>query len=124
MMTETWMAIRPGKQGTRVLAVQPSGRTVMKARLSTSPTHPHALGALLEAVALWQGTTVRAVLVAGAGSATCGTSLFRECFADFGHLPLYELSYTSSDRREPIVRGRDGLGGFSDLRRLLLVDAA
>jgi hypothetical protein len=121
-MSETWMAIRPGLQGTRILGVRPSGTTLMKARLRTSPSHPRALSTLLEALALWEGEMVRAVLVAGTGASSCGTTLFRECFADFGRPPLYELAYTTSDRREPLPRGRDPLGGFADLRKLLAVE--
>lgn len=123
-MSETWMAIRPGRLGTRLLALGPGGHTLLKARLETSPAHPRALGMLLEALALWEGGTVRAVLVAGTGAASCDTTLFRECFADFGRLPLYELAYTSSPDRERRPRGRDLLGGFADLRRLLAVEAA
>jgi len=121
-MSETWLAIRPGLLGTRILCLKPSGQTLLKARLKTSPAHPRALGALLEALALWEGEMVRAVLVAGAGGSSCDTSLFRECFADFGRPPLYELSYTASDRAEPMPRGRDPLGGFADLRQLLFVE--
>jgi hypothetical protein len=121
-MSETWTAIRPGRLGTRVLAVQSDGQTLLKARLKTSPAHPRALGSLLEALALWEGQMVRAVLVAGAEAGCCGTTLFRECFADFGRPPLYELSYSASDRREPLPRGRDPLGGFADLRQLLSLE--
>ena len=51
-----------------------------------------------------------------------GTSLFRECFVEGGRPPLYELAYTASELREPPTRGRDLLGGFADLRRLLAVE--
>ena len=121
-MSETWIAIRPGMRGTRILALRPDGQTLLKARLRTSPAHPRALGTLLEALAMWEGETVRAVLVAGGEVSSCDTSLFRECFADFGRPPLYELAYTCSDRREPLRRGRDPLGGFADLRQLLALD--
>lgn len=121
-MSETWMAIRPGQQGARILAVRPDGHTVLKARLRTSPFHPKALGTLLEALALWEGQMVRAVLVAGADADSCDTSLFRECFADFGRPPLYELAYAACDHRELLPRGRDALGGFADLRQLLALE--
>ena len=120
-MSEMWMAIRPGIQGARVLAARTDGQTLLKARLRNSPIQPKALGALCEALALWEGETVRAVLVADGAAHTCDTNLFRECFADFGRPPLYELAYTRSNRREVLPRGRDPLGGFADLRRLLAV---
>lgn len=122
-MSETWLAIRPGRLGARILAVSPAGQTILKARLRMSPVHPKALGAFLEALALWQGEMVRAVLVAGIEPDSCDTSLFRECFADFGRPPLYELAYTATGNREPQPRGRDGLGGFADLRQLLALEA-
>ena len=121
-MSETWMAIRPGFRGTRILGVQSSGRTLLKARLKISPAHPRALSALLEALALWEGEMVRAVLVAGVGAGSCGTSLFRECFADSGRPPLYELAIAASDHHEPLPRGRDPLGGFADLRQILALE--
>lgn len=123
-MSKTWVAIRPGMRGTRVLATMASGEAILKARLRTSPMHPRAVGTLLEAIALWEGHTVDAVLVAGAEASECGTSLFRDCFPDFGRPPLYELAYTSTDRREPLPRGRDLLGGFADLRQQLALDPA
>jgi len=109
-------------RGTRVLALTPQGETVLKARLRTSPTHPRAVSTLLEAVALWQGHHIDAVLVAGAEATACGTTLFQECFPDFGRPPLYELTYTGTDLPEPLPRGRDPLGGFADLRNLLAID--
>ena len=120
-MSETWMAIQPGLTGTRVLAVTATGTTLLKARLRISPMHPRAMMMLLEAIALWEGQMVRGVLVAGVEAMSCGTSLFRDCFADFGGPPLYELAYTSSDH--PIERQRrDPLAGFGDLRHLLGLD--
>ena len=123
-MSKTWMAIRPGMRGTRVLGVTAAGETMLKARLRTSPVHPRAVGTLLEAIALWEGHKIDAVLVAGAEARGCGSNLFRECFPDLGRPPLYELDYASTDRREPIPRGRDLLGGFADLRHLLALDPA
>ena len=123
-MNKMWVAIRPGMRGTRVLATMSSGDTVLKARLKTSPVHPRAVSTLLEAVALWEGRTIDAVLVAGAEASVCGSSLFRGCFPDFGRPPLYELAYTSTSRREPLPRGRDLLGGFADLRQVLALDPA
>jgi len=107
-----------------LLGVKPNGCTLLKARLKTSPAHPRALSTLLEALALWEGEMVRAVLVAGAEASSCGTSLFHERFADSGRPPLYELAYTVSAHREPLPRGRDPLGGFADLRELLALEEA
>ena len=63
-MTDTWMAIAPEKHATRVIAMAGPSETILKARLLRSPAHPRAMATLLEAVALWQGTHVRAALCA------------------------------------------------------------
>lgn len=121
-MSEIWMALRSGVHGTRILVTTSSGTTVLKARLEVSPAHPRALSSLLEALALWEGCTVRAVLVADDDFPSSGTTLFRECGNDFGRLPLYELAYT----RVTVPADDDGadeLGALSDLRELLLPEA-
>lgn len=51
-MRKTWVAIRPGMRGTRVLGMMAAGETILKARLRTSPVHPRAVSTLLEAIAL------------------------------------------------------------------------
>ncbi|MEM9692224.1 MAG: hypothetical protein AAGA56_06755 [Myxococcota bacterium] len=119
-MSEIWMALRPGVRGTRILAMNSSGTTVLKARLSVSPSHPRALSSLLEAMALWEGITVRAVLVADDDFPSSGTTLFRECWSDFGRLPLYELAYTRATAHD---EGGDEIGALADLRELLLPEA-
>lgn len=124
-MSEIWMALRPGVRGTRILAMNSSGTTVLKARLSVSPSHPRALSSLLEAMALWEGITVRAVLVADDDFPSSGTTLFRECVRDFGRLPLYELANTrvSVPSDDEGGDGDDEIGALADLRELLLPEA-
>ena len=63
-MSTIWMGISPGPQSTRVIAMAGASETILKARLAREPAHPRAMATLLEAVALWQGTTVRAALCA------------------------------------------------------------
>lgn len=121
-MSTIWVAMRPGLDSTRVLAVTPAGDTILKARLHTSPVHSRAVGTLLEALALWQGSKVDAVLVADAAGRASGSSLFHDCFPDFGRPPLYELAYTGTDSREPPPPGRDLVSGFDDLRQLLAIE--
>lgn len=67
-MPKLWMGVSPGAEVTRVIALQ-DNETILKAHLASAPSHPCALQWLLEAVALWQGTAVRAVLSAGSGDA-------------------------------------------------------
>jgi hypothetical protein len=118
------MKIAPSAAGTRVIAVDTTAvaqETVLKARLRSQPSHPRALQWLIEAVALWQGATVRAAICAPGQSATCGTYLYPDWFADFGG-PLYTLEVVDATARSR--RGhRDAvgeLGDFRDLKQLRL----
>jgi hypothetical protein len=120
-MSKLWMAVAPASAATRVIALRGS-ETLLKAHLSPTPSHPRALAWLLEAMALWQGERVHAVLCADGGVGTAATSFYRDWFDDFGG-PLYELQW-SADLREAI-RTRDTLGvrgDFSDLRQLHIAD--
>lgn len=113
------MGISPGPQGTRVIAMTGASDTILKACLSRQPSHPRALATLLEAIALWQGTQVRAALCAAEGDRAFDSSLYRDAFADFGG-PLYTLEWVPGaalGRRRR--RDIDGVGDFADLRRLL-----
>jgi hypothetical protein len=111
------MAIRPGMHGTRLLGLASDGQTLLKARLRTSPEHPRAVGTLLQALALWEGTTVHGVLVAGGEAMSCDTNIFRECFADLGRPPLYELEYIVGEQHD-LANGYERPGAFADLREL------
>lgn len=120
MGTKIWIGIATGSTDTRVL-VNEGSTTVLKARLSPTPAHPRALQWLLEAVALWQGKPVHAVVCAGE-PAESGAQLLRDWFPDFGG-PLYAIEWT--DHARP-PRRRDelgGLGDFRDLKQLQLFDA-
>lgn len=115
-----WVGIATGSTDTRIL-VNDGATTLLKARLSPSPSHPRALQWLLEAIALWQGRRVRAVLSVGERD-ECGAHLLRDWFPDFGG-PLYGIEW--AERARP-VRRRDelgGLGNFRDLKQLQLFDA-
>jgi hypothetical protein len=71
-MTDIWIGISPGPLTTRILGMAGASETILKARLSPEPSHPRALATLLEAVALWQGTPVRAALAAACPAASNG----------------------------------------------------
>lgn len=121
---DTWMAISPEPRGTRVVAMARSSETILKGRLLTEPAHPRAMATLLEAVALWQGQQVRAVLVAADKGGASDSSLFRAAFADFGG-PLYSLDWLPASA---LARRRDcdlsGVGDFGDLRELVVAEEA
>ena len=113
------MKIAPAPAGTRVLAVETSAETeetVLKARLSARPSHPRALQWLIEAVALWQGATVRAAICAPGRSGSSGTYLYPEWFTDFGGA-LYTLEVVDAMARSRPAR-RDAVGALADFRDL------
>ena len=125
MEDRIWVAIHPRGSETRVLATEAGGRPLLKARLTTYPWHHRALPSLLEALALWQSRQVHAVLVAGDGHGTSGTSLCPDLGAEHARTPLYTLDVVEGRRRPPRRSDRlDGLGDFRDLRQLMLFEVA
>ena len=123
-MSNLSMGISPGPTDTRVIAMAGTGDTILKARLSREPSHPRALPALLEAIALWQGEKVRAALCAAERDGASDSSLYREAFTDFGGL-LYTLEWVPAaalERRRP--RNLRGVGDFADLQRFLATEVA
>jgi hypothetical protein len=123
-MSNLWMAISPSLHATRVLAMAGASETILKARLKPQPSHPRALATLLEAIALWQGTKVRAALCAAERDGGSDSSLYREAFDDFGG-PLYSLDWIpAAGRGRRRHRDLAGVGDFADLRQLLLDEVA
>lgn len=124
-MESIWMAIAPSGAGTRVLAMAGARETILKAKLSRSPSHPRAMASLIEAIALWQGVPIRAALCADARPGGFDSSLFRETFTDLGG-PLYTLDWIPARERGCRARRRDiaGMGEFEDLRKLLIDEVA
>ena len=119
------MAIAPDTTSTRVLAMAGAQDTILKARLSRSPSHPRAMASLLEAIALWQGLPIRAALCADERLDGSDTSFFRETFIDRGG-PLYTLDWLPALGQVRRARRRDipGMGKFEDLRKLLIEQVA
>jgi hypothetical protein len=124
-MESIWMAIAPDTTSTRVLAMVGAQDTILKARLSRSPSHPRAMASLLEAIALWQGLPIRAALCADERLDGSDTSFFRETFIDRGG-PLYTLDWLPALGQVRRARRRDiaGMGKFEDLRKLLIEEVA
>lgn len=122
-MESLWVAIDSRSDETRILATAGPRETVLKARLSPMPQHPRALPTLLDALAMWQGTQVRAAVVADGQGDSCATRLKLDFAAGFMGAPLYQLAYVP--RHKPRHRDRlDGFGPFHDLRQLLMFEVA
>ena len=105
-------------RSTKVL-VRVDDDEVLKAVLLTpsSPPHPRALPTLLEAMALWHQTPVRAVLCAREEASWCRLGLLDDLWLniDTAHYTV-ECIRRDRERRQRIA----GLGSFDDLRQLAL----
>jgi hypothetical protein len=105
-----------------VLAQAGPHETILKARLRSPPAHPRALPALCEALALWSGEPVRAVLAAGEPDASFDTTRWLGPEGPTSNA-LFELAIVTGAR----PRQRDqlgGLGDFRDARQLVLLEVA
>ncbi|HLN92287.1 MAG TPA: hypothetical protein VK389_00365 [Thermoanaerobaculia bacterium] len=124
-MRPLWIAIDSRSDETRVLATAGPRETVLKARLSPTPQHPRAVVALLEALAMWEGTMARAVVVVDdrEGSGSSATRLKLDDFADLFGEPLYQLRFVHGHKRHHRDRV-DGFGPFHDLRQLVMFEVA
>lgn len=116
-----FMGVSPGPKGTRIL-VADRNEVRLKARLRCPPAHPRALSWLIEAVALWEGAPVRAVLCAGGPHRTYAASFRADWFPDFGG-PLYSLEVVAGPSGARLRDPHDGLGSFCDLKQLRIEDA-
>jgi hypothetical protein len=119
-MESIWLGLCPGPKSTRILAKRGPTETILKAHLSMQPSSPRAVVALLETLALWEGTPVRAALVVDEASTCSSSTLLRDTFSVIGdQTPLYSLEWVP---RQAHRRTRDelrGMGDFMDLERLL-----
>lgn len=120
MTSSIWMGISPGPREMRVLAMAGPSETILKARLLRPATNPRALPALLEALALWQGQSVRVALAAEERGVELDLSAYDGARLDDG-APLYTVEWVPPPNR---VRRRhrdlSGVGNFRDLRQLLM----
>ena len=66
MSLPLWMSIEPVGSETRLMLTTPAHGTALKARLPPTPSHGRAVITLLESIALWYGTPLRAVVDADA----------------------------------------------------------
>jgi hypothetical protein len=122
-MSDIWMGIAPEPKATRVIAMAGPSETILKARLLPSPRHPRGMATLLEALAMWQGTKVRAVVSVDERDGACDSNFYREVFTDFGG-PLYTLDWVPACRRGRRHRDLPGVGAFADLRQQVLFEVA
>jgi hypothetical protein len=125
-MDSIWLGLWPNKRATQILALRGPTEPMLKATLSLQPSSVRALTALFEALALWEGRPVRAVLVADESStSSCLTTLYRDSFAIYGErTALYEFEWVSHVQARRRHSALSGLGNFGDLERVLVRAAA
>ena len=123
-MRTIWVGISLGREGARILAKAGAEETLLKARFSSEMKHPRALATLLEALAMWQGESVRAALAVEHPHDGSDTSLCRDWFGADAVTPLYTLDIVPAHQR---IRRRDrlsGVGDFRDLEQLIIREVA
>lgn len=98
-MNRPWMVWSPGSQRTRVMVTR-GQEILLKAQLGPGPSHPRAAQWLMEAIALWEGSPVRAVIAAGDSGATCAKRFWDAVGMDFGGA-LYSLRLAACEPRDP-----------------------
>lgn len=122
-MQSLWVGIDSRCHETRILATAGPMESVLKARLSSTVAHPRAVPTLLEALALWQGTPVRAALIVDDPESSSATRLGLDSWTGLAGPPLYEVEFVP--RRKPHHRDAlDGMGAFHDLRQLTMFEVA
>lgn len=121
-MNRPRMVWSPGPHSTRVL-VTSGDEILLKAKLSPGPSHPRAAQWLMEAIALWEGAPVRAVISADAQDGGYGSRFWDAVGMDFGGA-LYRLEMAGPERdRRQLSFFEDsvpGLDGFSGLESVLV----
>lgn len=119
-----WMGISPSRQSTRLIAMRGPREIILKAHLRNPPASTQATTRLLEAIALWEGSMIRAVLVADEERVMRDFDPSCEMFPSAAASPLYRLDWVPPGherrRRDPIR----GMGDFRDLQQLLLFEVA
>jgi len=106
-MRSLWVAIDSRTDETRILVMEGPRETMLKARLSAVAQHPRAVPTLLEALAMWHGMPVRAVVVVDDQDRSSVMRLKLDWLADFVGEPLYKLKFVDGRK----ARHRDGLEG-------------
>lgn len=122
-MRPLWIAVDSKPDETRVLATAGPQETLLKARLSAVPHHPRAVLTLFEALAMWQGTQARAVVVVDDRGSSFIARLKLDEFADLFEEPLYQMRFVTGHKRGHRDR-LDGFGPFHDLRQLVMFEVA
>ena len=122
-MQSIWMGIQPGTKSTRVIAMR-GPETILRARLRPSPCCARAIQLLLESMALWEGSRVRAALVVDDDPESPHGAMYRDAYRLSATTSLYELDLVSHGHHDHRRDAGSGTRGFGELEQLVLFELA
>jgi len=118
MSLPLWMSIEPVGSEVRLMLTVPSEHTVLKARLPNPPTHPRALMGLLEALSLWHGCPLRAVIDADAQDVRQHPERWAMLLGDGPELAV-AVEWAAVPSARPRDRFLAPMGDFASARKLV-----
>lgn len=118
MSSPLWMSIEPRTQEIRLMLSEPERGTVLKARLRTPPSHPRALGMLLEALSAWYRLPLHAVIDADSPDVQRWPELWAQLAGETPELDIHVewVARPVAGRRDKFLAP---LGEFTTGRRLI-----
>ena len=119
MSLPIWMSIEPLFAETRLQLSEPRARSVLRARLPATPQHPRALITLLEAMSLWYGMPLHAVVDADSEDIRRDPEKWAALLGDAPELAVH-VHYVSVpvSRRRSRDRFLSAMGDFGRAERL------
>jgi hypothetical protein len=117
-MSLLWMSIDPDHEETRLMLTEARVGAALRARLPPVPRQPRALAQLLEALAAWYGTSLSAVIDAGAEGALHHPERWAQLLGELDGEQV-RVQWTVVPARAERDRFLGELGDFSAAKRLL-----
>lgn len=118
MSLPLWMSIEPVGPEVRMMLTVPSSGTVLKARFPSRPAHPRAVISLLEAVSLWYGEPLRAVIDAAASDVSRYPERWAMLLGDAPELAV-QVDWVAVPQARKKDRFLGSMGDFARARRLI-----
>ncbi len=113
-----WMSIEPVGSEVRMMLTAPAASTMMKARMPNPPAHPRAVISFLEAITLWYGQPLRAVIDADAEDVRQNPARWAMLLGDAPELAV-AVQWAAVPRRAKKDRYLAPMGDFTSARQLV-----
>jgi hypothetical protein len=113
-----WMSIEPVGSEVRMMLTAPAASTVMKARMPNPPAHSRAVISFLEAIALWYGRPLRAVIDAASEDVRQHPARWATLLGDAPELAV-GVEWAAVPRVSKKDRYLAPMGDFARARRLV-----